>query len=168
MGTEPSSHYDTSTILCLCSGNYCRSPIAEGLLRYYIARHGYDGEFRVTSAGATTQYEGQPPAPLVLQVIHERGASDFTHRPQRITANEVAQADLILAMAAEHRNWITQHYPEMTPRTMLLSEATGQSFDIPDPGVEQTVTLQQTADLIEHYVRDGIDAIAARAQTRPL
>jgi protein-tyrosine phosphatase len=153
------------TILCLCNGNYCRSPIAEGLLRAQLEAHG-DRRFRVTSAGTTRVHEGKPPAPLTLQVIRERAAPDFTHTPHHITPGEVARADLILAMAAEHCDWIAEHYPEARARTMLLSEAIGQSFDIPDPGVDVEVTLEQIVDLIERCVRDGIDAIAARAQTR--
>ena len=157
---------DPATILCLCSGNYCRSPMAEGLLRYHLTQRGYDGAFLVTSAGTTTHYEGQPPDPRVLQVVRERGASDFIHTPHCITPGEVARADLILAMAAEHRDWIAQHYPEALQRTLLLSEAIGQLFDIPDPGIERMVTMQEIADLIERCVRDGIDTITARAQAR--
>ncbi len=166
MGTPPLSRQASCNVLCLCSGNYCRSPLAEALLRHHLARYGYSEAFHVTSAGTTTHHEGKPPAPLVLEAVRERGAGDFTHRPHHITPSEVAQADLILAMAAEHREWIAQHYPEALPRTMLLSEAIGQLFDIPDPGVDQRVTLRQITDLIELCVRDGIDAIAARAQAR--
>ena len=61
------------TILCICSGNYCRSPIAEGLLRREIASHGHASQIVVRSAGTTKYYEGQPPAPLVVQVVKERG-----------------------------------------------------------------------------------------------
>ena len=153
------------TILCLCNGNYCRSPIAEGLLRKQLEAH-CDGRFRVTSAGTTRAQEGKPPDTRVIQVIRQRGAPGFTHTPHHVTPHEVAQADLILAMAAEHCDWIAEHYPEARARTMLLSEAIGQSFDIPDPGVEVEVTLEQIVDLIERCVRDGIDAIVARAQTR--
>jgi hypothetical protein len=69
-------------------------------------------------------------------------------------------------MAAEHRDWIAQYYPEALPRTMLLSEAIGQSFDIPDPGVDYIVKLEQVVDLIERCVREGMDVITARARTR--
>jgi protein-tyrosine phosphatase len=156
---------DAATILCLCTGNYCRSPLAEGLLRYHLARHGGD-QFRVISAGTTGHHAGKLAAPAVVRALHERGANDFTHIPHPITPDEVAQADLILAMAAEHRDWIAQYYPEALPRTMLLSEAIGQSFDIPDPGVDYSVKLEQVVDLIERCVREGMDVITARARTR--
>jgi protein-tyrosine phosphatase len=155
------------TILCLCNGNYCRSPIAEGLLRKQLEAHGH-GMFRVTSAGTTRVHEGKPPASLTIQVIRQRAAPDFTHTPHHVTPDEVAQADLILAMAAEHRDWIAEHYPDARSRTMLLAEAIGQSFDIPDPGVDKMVTLEEIVDLIEQCVRDGVATIAACTQSRPV
>jgi len=155
---------DFATILCLCSGNYCRSPMAEALLRYHLGLRGDGAWVRVTSAGTTANHEGRPAAPQVLQAMRERGAHGFTHRPHHITAGEVAGADLILAMAEEHRAWIVEHYPDARARTLLLSEAIGASFDIPDPGVETSVTLEQIADLIDRCVRDGLDAIVRRAR----
>jgi protein-tyrosine phosphatase len=149
-------------MLCLCSGNYCRSPMAEGLLRRHLAQR-YDGQFRVTSAGTQFDFDGQPPAPLVLHVVRERGDPGFTHQPHRVTAGEVAQADLILAMADIHRDWIAANYPDALPRTLLLAEAIGHVFGIPDPGVHALDPLRQTADLIEYCVRAGLDVIAARA-----
>jgi len=164
----PHAQDTPATILCLCSGNYCRSPLAEGFLRASLAAHDNSRHFRVVSAGTTRHYEGQPPAPWIVELVRERAQRDFTHTPHRVTSNEVAEADLILAMAGEHREWIADHYPEALARTMLLSEAIGQAFDIPDPGDDDTVTVEQTADLIERCVRGGLDAITARARaTRP-
>ena len=49
----------------------------------------------------------------------------------------------------------------------VKSEAIDQSFDIPDPGVEKTVTTDEIADMIERCARDGTATIVARAQSRP-
>lgn len=156
--------HDTKTILCLCSGNYCRSPMAHGLLRHALAERGYDGQFDVTSAGTQFDFDGHPPAPFVVQVVRERGARDFTYRPHHITDGEVERADLILAMAVHHRDWIAEHYPDALPRTMLLAEAIGHTFSVPDPGVHQLDPLRQTADLIEYCIRTGLDTIIDRAR----
>ena len=48
-----------------------------------------------------------------------------------------------------------------------MAEAIDQSFDIPDPGVEKTVTVEEIADLIERCVREGLATLVARAQSRP-
>jgi len=161
----PHSQDTPETILCLCSGNYCRSPLAEGFLRASLAAHDNRRRFHVISAGTTRHYEGQPPAPRIVELVRERTHRDFTYTPHHVTPNEVAEADLILAMAGEHRKWIADHYPEALRRTMLLSEAVGQAFDIPDPGDDETVTLEQTATLIERCVQEGLDVIMTRTQT---
>jgi protein-tyrosine-phosphatase len=153
----------TQTILCLCSGNYCRSPMAEGLLRREIARNGHAGQIVVQSAGTTSHYDGEPPAPLVVQVVIERGGDLDGHRPHQVTGSEIAQADLILAMAQEHVDYIAAHFPEAAGRTMLLSQLIGQRADVPDPGVQELVALNWCADIIERDITQGYAEILRRA-----
>ena len=138
--------------------------MTQGLLRQHLTQRGYNGQYAVTSAGTTSDFEGQPAASFILQVVRERGEGDFTHQPHLITPEEVAQADLIVAMSGIHRDWIAEHYPEALPRTMLLAEAIGHSFSIPDPGVHHLGPLRQTADLIEYCIQRGIDTIVARGR----
>ena len=150
------------TILCICSGNYCRSPMAEGLLRREVARNGHAGQIVVRSAGTTNYYEGQPPAPLVVQVVKERGGDLNGYHPHQITPQDVAQADLILAIAQEHVDYIAEHFSEAAPRTLLLSQLVGQHADVPDPGVQETGALDWCADLIERYITKGYSEILRR------
>jgi protein-tyrosine phosphatase len=152
----------TRTILCLCSGNYCRSPIAEGLLRREIARNGHAGQIIARSAGTTDDYDGEPPAPLVVQVVAERGSNLDGYFPHQITSGEVARADLILAMAQEHVDYIATHFPEAARRTMLLSQLIGRRTDVPDPGAQELVALNRCADLIERYITQGYAEILRR------
>jgi protein-tyrosine phosphatase len=152
----------TKTILCVCSGNYCRSPIAEGLLRREIERNGLASDIAVHSAGTVDVYEGEPPAPLVAQVVSERRGHLNGHRPHQITSEEIEQADLVVAMAQEHVDYIARHYPEAASRTMLLSQAVGGSADVPDPGVQELGPLRECADLIEGYVTRGCGEIIRR------
>jgi protein-tyrosine phosphatase len=152
----------TKTILCICSGNYCRSPMAEGLLRREIARNGHAGQIAVYSAGTTDHYKGAPPASLVAQVVAERGGDLDGHHPHKVTPGEIAQADLILAIAQEHVDYIVTHFPEAAPRAMLLSEAVGLRADVPDPGLQELGALRQCADLIERYITRGYAKILHR------
>jgi protein-tyrosine phosphatase len=150
------------TILCICSGNYCRSPMAEGLLRREIARNGHAGQVVVRSAGTTNYYEGRPPAPLVVQVVKERGGNLNGYHPRQLTPQDIAQADLILAIAQEHVDYIAEHFPEAMPHTLLLSQAIGQHADVPDPGVQEIGALDRCADLIERYIVKGYTEILRR------
>jgi protein-tyrosine phosphatase len=150
------------TILCICSGNYCRSPMAEGLLRREIANHGHASQISVHSAGTTNYYEGQPPAPLVMQVVKEHGGDLNGYHPRQLTPQDIAQADLILAIAQEHMDYIAEHFPQAAPRTLLLSQLVGQHADVLDPGVQEIGALDRCADLIERYITKGYAEILRR------
>lgn len=152
------------TVLCLCSGNYCRSPLAEGLLGHHLRSGGYGGEFSVASAGTTDHHEGLPAAELVRQEVRRRTDREFDHRPHKVAPREIEEARLILAMAAEHREWIAREHPEALAKAVLLASAVGEKFDIPDPGVMEIGPLRETADLIERCVRDGLEWIVGRAR----
>ncbi len=65
-------------------------------------------------------------------------------------------------MAQEHKDYITAHFPEAAPRTMLLSEAVGLRADVPDPGLQELGTLRRCADLIENYIARGYAEILRR------
>ena len=87
------------TILFVCSGNYCRSPLAEGLARLRLQQADDNGQFLARSAGTRPEYEGQPRAPLVLEVLHEIGADGPANRPHQITPDEIEQAAVIFGAA---------------------------------------------------------------------
>ena len=61
------------TILFICTGNVCRSPMAEGIFRHAVAHR---GNFRVVSAGLGAM-EGQPPSPYAVQAVKELGIDIF-------------------------------------------------------------------------------------------
>ena len=136
--------------------------MAEGLLRREIARNGHAGQVVVRSAGTTNYYEGQPPALLVVQVVKERGGNLNGYHPRQLTPQDIAQADLILAIAQEHVDYIAEHFPEAMPRTLLLSQAIGQHADVPDPGIQEIGALDRCADLIERYIVKGYTEILRR------
>jgi len=147
----------SKTILCICAGNYCRSPIAEGLLRRAVKHNGHASQIVVRLAGTRDVYNGQPPAPLIVQVVRERGGDLNGYRPHQVTPGEIEQANLILAMAQEHADYIVEHYPQAELRTMLLSQVVGQPADVPDPGVQEIIALDWCADIIECYITQGLE-----------
>lgn len=85
-------------ILTLCTGNICRSPMAEVLLTAAAGPRG--AAPTVASAGFVT--EGQPAEPHAVRVMADRGLDLSGHRSRRLTAEMVAEADLLLGMTAEH------------------------------------------------------------------
>ena len=109
-------------MLVICTGNICRSPIAEGSLRGALnARFGPDAPC-VDSAG-TQGWEGSPAQPGSVAAAAERGIDITRHVARLLTAEMLADADLVLAMAGEHSEVVGRMDPEVrAARTFTLKE----------------------------------------------
>lgn len=151
------------TILFVCSGNYCRSPLAEGLARLRLGQIGQAGQFSARSAGTLPTYEGQPRAPLILEVLREVGAAGQVDPPHQITAGEIERAHLIFGVAQEHLAWIGDHYPAAAARTFLLSDLIGERWDVVDPGVQELEPLRTCRNTIDRVISNGLDELIRRA-----
>lgn len=91
-------------VLLVCTGNTCRSPMAEGILKKMLEDKRV-GNLEVTSAGT----HGLPNAPaslFAIQVAGQRGIDLSKHRSRRLTPEMIKQADLILAMSPEHSDYM--------------------------------------------------------------
>ncbi|MDR9450121.1 MAG: low molecular weight protein arginine phosphatase [Acidimicrobiia bacterium] len=119
-----------ATILFVCTGNICRSPLAEA-----VARRALVEWFRVpdlseiglhTASAGTLAVEGRPATPEMRQVAGEIGLDLSTHRSSQLSPQAIADASLILAMEAHHLHWLRSHRAE-APAGLL-----GAS-DIDDP-----------------------------------
>src|SRR6266550_8181214 len=121
------------TILFVCTGNVCRSPMAEGLFRQAVADR---NDYRVLSAGLGAM-DGQPPSPYAVQAMKEIGIDISHQRSRLLTADLVYQADYIFGMTHSHVDTVTLLYPQAAEKTFLLREFddTLDTFekDISDP-----------------------------------
>ena len=106
------------TILFICTGNICRSPMAEGLFRHAVAGR---GDFRVLSAGIGA-IDGQPPSAHAVEAMRELGLDISRQRSHMLTANLVREADLILGMTHNHVDSVILLYPFAAEKTFLLRE----------------------------------------------
>src|SRR5882724_8430125 len=106
------------TILFLCTGNVCRSPMAEGLFRR--ATNGR-GEFHVLSAGLGA-IDSKPPTQHSVNAMREPGADISHQRSRALTTDLVRQADFIFGMTHGHVDTITLLYPPAAEKTFLLRE----------------------------------------------
>ena len=123
-------------ILFVCTGNTCRSPMAEGLFRHMLAeRLGcsdaelVDRGYMVLSAGISAG-GGMPASPATLQILRDRGIDLSEHASQPLTASLLDLADHVYTMTSAHREVIMRERPDASGRVSLLSRD-GES--IPDP-----------------------------------
>ncbi|HOB33110.1 MAG TPA: ribose 5-phosphate isomerase B, partial [Verrucomicrobiota bacterium] len=121
------------TVLFVCTGNVCRSPMAEGIFRKAVQGR---GEYRVLSAGLGA-VDGQPPSPFAVQAAREIGVDISNQRSQMLKPELVQQADYIFGMTHSHVDTVTLLYPQAAEKTFLLREFddTLDTFekDISDP-----------------------------------
>ncbi|SPE62892.1 Sugar-phosphate isomerase, RpiB/LacA/LacB family [Verrucomicrobia bacterium] len=106
------------TVLFVCTGNVCRSPMAEGLFRQAVSGR---GEYRALSAGLGAM-EGQPPSPYAVQAVKELGIDISYLRSRMLTPDLVAQADYIFGMTHSHIETVMLLFPHAAEKTFLLRE----------------------------------------------
>jgi protein-tyrosine phosphatase len=123
-------------VLLVCTGNTCRSPMAEVLCRKMIAdRLGCkpselgDQGVMVMSAGISAMM-GARPSPEAVSVMSKMGLQLADHESQPLTTQLIRHADIIWTMTQAHRQTIVAQWPEASSRTMVLSE---NQADISDP-----------------------------------
>lgn len=106
-------------ILLVCTGNTCRSPMAEGILKALIKERGLDGEIHVSSAGVNT-LDGLPATPNAIEAAKVWNIDIAGHRSRQLTREMVDEADLILAMSPEHAAAIMRRDIDSLRKTYLI------------------------------------------------
>jgi protein-tyrosine-phosphatase len=107
-------------VLVVCTGNTCRSPMAEGILRSLLSPE-LDGQVTVRSAG-TAAAEGVPAAPFAVETAAASGIDLRGHRSQALTAALVRASDLVLGMEPGHVSAAHQLAPDARDRIHLITE----------------------------------------------
>lgn len=117
-GLSPAVYTRFIRILILCTGNICRSPVAEGMLRHRL--EGLGVEAKVRSAGLL--HSGQPAHTSSIELMGERGIDISRHRSYRLSEAIVRTADLVLGMAREHVREAVVLVPQAFPKAFTLKE----------------------------------------------
>ncbi|MBV8376863.1 MAG: serine hydroxymethyltransferase [Verrucomicrobia bacterium] len=133
-------------ILFVCTGNVCRSPMAEGLFRHMVANR---PDIRVRSAGVST-IPGQPPSPHAVDVLAELRIDISKLRSLPLSEELVAGASCIIAMTRSHMESIHYLFPEAAEKTFLLREFEehAPSLDVSDPIGLNREAYEATRDII--------------------
>jgi len=88
-------------VLFICTGNICRSPMAEAVFRDMVVRAGLAGRIAADSAGTGGWHAGEPPHPGTRRVLRERGI-DYTHTARQISGDDFVRFDYLIALDNGH------------------------------------------------------------------
>lgn len=119
----------------VCTGNICRSPIAEAVFRSHVERAGLGDRVAGDSAGTGGWYAGEPPEPDALDVLAAHGVDGSWLRARQFDVAELATLDLVIALDSGHHAILTSHAGPHAGKVRLLREfdPAADGLDVPDP-----------------------------------
>lgn len=163
--SDPGEHPQTFRVCFVCTGNICRSPMAEIIFRDLAERRGLGHRLTVTSRGTGDWHVGEPADPRTVRALADAGFDGSRHRAAQFQPADFAANDLVVALDQGHLRALRSLASDRTERDtveMLLgfSPGVGADLDVPDPyygepsdfaHVRDTVT-RGCAALLNHLI----------------
>lgn len=146
-------------VLFVCTGNICRSPTAEGVLRALAARAGL--EVAVDSAGLIEAHAGEPPDPRAQAAAARRGYDLGALRARRLRPEDLETHDHVWVMDRGHLNQLNRRYGVRSNVRLFLEAAAPDGVrarEVPDPYLGETAAFEAVLDLVEAGCRAVVGA----------
>lgn len=134
-----------TSVLFVCLGNICRSPLAEGVFRNTVQKAGHSDSIRIDSAGTGAWHAGDPPDPRSIEVAAKYGIDIASQRARQVTPDDFQRFDFILAMDTDNLETLRDRSRVDHHRLRLFLNDPPQN--VPDPyyggadGFEQVYQL---------------------------
>lgn len=124
-----------TSVIFVCLGNICRSPLCEGIFRALVRQAGIEDRVSCDSAGTGAWHVGNPPDPRSVAVARQNGIDISDLRARQVVFDDFTRFDLVLAMDRNNLRDLRRLGPtSAAARIHLFSDfATGRTADVPDP-----------------------------------
>ncbi len=141
-------------ICFVCTGNICRSPMAESVFRSLIDARGLQNRVSVRSAGTGEWHVGEPSDERTLTSLHARGYEGRGHRARQFDVGWFDELDLVIAFDRSHERTLKTWAPSDDARSkvhllMSFDPENGGALDVPDPYYSDPAMFDAVLGMIE-------------------
>ena len=155
------------SVLVVCTGNICRSPTGEGVLRHLVEKRGLADRVRVASAGTHDYHVGECPDPRTVRHAKKRGYDLSAQRAQQVSRDHFHEYDYILAMDRGHLRQLRAQAPAGSKARLgmfLEPSARWKGEDVPDPYYGGAEGFEQVLDMVEEAAARWLDIFEAELE----
>ena len=147
-------------VLFVCTGNICRSPSADGVMRHKVRQAGLADKVTIDSAATLDYHAGEAPDARAVAHARKRGYDLSSLRARRVSDADFEHFDLIMAMDRSHYSILERRCPEHLRHKLhlFMTFAPGDAHEVPDPYYGGAEGFEYVLDLIEA----GCDALLQR------
>ena len=152
------------SVLVVCTGNICRSPTGEGVIRHLARERGLGDRVTVRSAGTHDYHVGEGPDARTLKHASRRGYDLSAQRAMQVSREHFHEFDYILAMDRGHLRQLKAIAPkDARARLGLFLDASARwkGEDVPDPYYGGPEGFEQVLDMVEEAAERWVERIAA-------
>lgn len=160
MAPETLAAVTAPTILTVCTGNICRSPLMERLLQAHLDNHWGVGAVSVRSAG-THGLDGAPMEPHSLAELEKLGGTGHGFASRILTPEHVAAADLIITATREHRSEAARRHPSALRKAFTVRDLADLAQHLP------AEKLPSHGTPAHEWISQVVATLAARRGLRP-